>query len=109
LRPIRCSYEKSGRLHADNPNHPGVTEDDVRAVLTNLAYVEVDAGKVWKKYATGVCSGRYRFLTVVYVDKKSELVAITAYPASARSRRLYRRWIAGKEESKLWIPARPTE
>ena len=84
-KPIKHSYEVATRkLHADNPNHPGVTEADIEQVLNNPALVEQDQDKLWKWYATGATNGRYRHLTVVYVAKRASLDTITAYPATKR-------------------------
>ena len=45
-RAIKHSYEKStGRLHADNLKHPGITEADIEQVLNNAALLEQDDDK----------------------------------------------------------------
>lgn len=105
-RPINHSYEKAtGRLHADNPHHPGITEADIEQVLDNLALIEQDERKLWKWKATGPTKGKYAHLTVVYYVKQGEVNTITAHPPNAQSLAEYLRL---KKEGKLWTPAVPT-
>lgn len=108
MKPIYCSYEKAGNLHADNPNHPGITEEDIIEVLSNMALVKNDASRRTKKCATGTCSGAYDVLTVVYIETAASLRAITAYPSSPKDRKLYMQ-LMSKGGGELWIPAQDTK
>lgn len=108
MKDVRCARNADGTLHANNPNHPGVTEDDMIAVLSGPALVAPDArGRKNRFEATAATEGRYDVLTVVYHEGKV-LTAITAWPARADVRAAYLEAI-NKGGEGLWTPANDTE
>lgn len=89
MKKVRCA-EAIAALK-DHPDHPGITEADCVEVLSGLAVRTQDEAWPWRWYATGRTSGRYEYLTVVYVAGTEELVAITAYPAADGTVEAYQR------------------
>lgn len=110
-RRITAYKNADGTLHAANPNHPGVREQDLIEVLSNLALVEEDSQKNGVLLATGATSNPksgYDVMTVVYADNGRELFAITAYPARPRQRREYLRRVCREDKKDLCPPVEPT-
>lgn len=70
------------RLHADNSNHPGITEQDIEEVLLNVHLAEPVVAYPGQIHATGATSGQYPILTVALKRLKGgNWFAITAWPA----------------------------
>lgn len=89
MHKVRCAAAIEAL--ASHPNHPGITETDCVQVLSGWAVRTQDEAWPWRWYATGRTTGKYEFLTVVYIAGTEELVAITAYPAAEASIEAYLR------------------
>ena len=89
MKKVRCSDAVAALR--DHPDHPGITEADCVEVLSGWAVRSQDESWPWRWYATGRTSGKYEFVTVVYIAGTEELVAITAFPAAATAIEAYLR------------------
>ena len=107
MKVIRCARNADGTLHADNANHPGITEANMVAVLTGPAYVAPDPKRKNTFRATAATEGVYDLLTVVYRNGRV-ITAITAYPARRESREAYMAAV-NEGSTELWIPANDTQ
>jgi hypothetical protein len=109
LKRIDFLRDPDGSVHAINANHPDVTEDDIRQVLVNMAWVRANHPRYpGQKLATGACSGAYNPLTVAYLENAARLFVLTCWPAAYYEVAEYRRRVLQKGRGALWLPVDPT-